>query len=254
MQYSKCDCGLRKPTEVNDWPWMASLGNSTGHFCGGSVIGRKWIITAASCLRKVQEDGSRPPKKYRKKDIKIYLGGYGTTIETQVYYVDSYKIPKKFGKEPWSRDIAVIKVKGSIDLNLYTPVCLPKKSKKNKTFVGSNATVVGWEAIASDISGEEFDQFTESETFLGIFDSEVCSKAFPNQFSKIRNICAVAQVGASACGFDSGRSMTVEDRRGRHTLVGISSHYKDKKCDGGSYTFFTSVSFYRKWIEKMTGI
>ena len=181
----------------------------------------------------------RPPKKYRKKDIKIYLGGYGTTIETQVYYVDSYKIPKKFGKEPWSRDIAVIKVKKSIDLRLHTPVCLPRR---NANFAYSKATAVGW-----GYDGRKNPARLQEGT-LTIKEHSACAWFWHGNF------CAGGSGGSGICFGDSGGSLTVEKRQGRHILAGITSFGITNDCNVYVPSYFADVSYYRDWIKKKTGI
>lgn len=35
---------------VNAFPWMASLQYKGQHFCGGSVITTRYVVTAAHCM------------------------------------------------------------------------------------------------------------------------------------------------------------------------------------------------------------
>lgn len=37
---------------VNSWPWQAMLIDTDGkQFCGGSLVDRHWVVTAAHCMR-----------------------------------------------------------------------------------------------------------------------------------------------------------------------------------------------------------
>ncbi|VEL35340.1 unnamed protein product [Protopolystoma xenopodis] len=36
--------------EANEYPWLVSLKVHGRHFCGGSILHAKWVITASHCF------------------------------------------------------------------------------------------------------------------------------------------------------------------------------------------------------------
>lgn len=34
----------------HEFPWQVSIQAGTSHFCGGSILNRRWIVTAGHCL------------------------------------------------------------------------------------------------------------------------------------------------------------------------------------------------------------
>lgn len=39
-----------------EFPYIVSLRNLKSHFCAGSILNERWIISAAHCLKKVFSD------------------------------------------------------------------------------------------------------------------------------------------------------------------------------------------------------
>jgi secreted trypsin-like serine protease len=53
-----------KEARPNEFPWQVSLQNARGsHFCGGILINKNWVMSAAHCTV-----GDRP------RDVRIVLG------------------------------------------------------------------------------------------------------------------------------------------------------------------------------------
>ena len=65
--------------DQGEWPWIAALMNNGRQFCGGSLITRKHILTAAHCVAHMS--------RYDVANLKVRLGEHAIkqTGETQLF-------------------------------------------------------------------------------------------------------------------------------------------------------------------------
>ncbi|XP_078006316.1 transmembrane protease serine 12-like [Phascolarctos cinereus] len=110
--------------QSGSWPWMVSLqvmifANQFTHFCGGSLIKKKWVITAAHCLEK-----HRDPQVWRAVvGVNNLFQSPQTSKKMQI---DTIIIHPYFIPEKYINDIALFRLKRAVNFNNYIqPICLP---------------------------------------------------------------------------------------------------------------------------------
>ena len=119
----------------------------------------------------------------------------------------------KYDHPTLAYDIALFQLKDSLDLNIYTPACLPEA---NSGWLGETAWVYGW-GIWDNTIQETSPVLNETKQVI-ISDDECGIKKGGHY-----KVCAFA-TDSDPCRGDSGGPLTVEDvDEGRHFLVGVVS-------------------------------
>ena len=118
--------------------------------------------------------------------------------------------------DEWTNfDIALLKLKDSLDLEEFTPACLPER---NQTFVGETAWVYGWGYFEN---GNDDISDILRQTTQRVIASDTCGKYWKDFTPAPNQLCAFG-LGQDSCGGDSGGPLTVEEN-GRHILIGAVS-------------------------------
>ena len=232
--------------KYGEWPSFALLTCVVGELkyrCGGTLIGRRHILTAAHCMFVNNSDQTFLPQ-----NVTVQLGKHnltGTDRYEQVYNVSEICISRFFRLNDTSpkEDFAVLTLARNVDpLNDYVQAaCLPSESEGVDTKRG-NCWAVGAGASRIKEEGSKVEthwpdtvqklQVVEISCrdwqYIGVKDNSglhICFSKMPHQ-----------RHGAT-CRGDSGGPILCNSGRDSWTVVGITS-FGQRSCDG---PFFSDV-------------
>ncbi|XP_043471018.1 trypsin-1-like [Leptopilina heterotoma] len=225
---------------LGQFPQQVSLRRtgSKQHFCGGSIVGLKYIVTAAHCMFVGDHmEIAIPPTS-----ITIVAGDVllqGTSITTQERIVQKIIKHRYFNKDTLEHDIALLQLEKPLVENDAIQVA---KLPTARSIPGTLCEVSGW---GDPSEGNHVVSNTLMFVRLPLINRTLCRELLVNS-STVPNgmICAgYIQGERDACQGDSGGGMVCKNR-----LTGIVSGGEGcaRPRKPGIYT---DVYFYRKWIN-----
>ncbi|CAB1422854.1 unnamed protein product, partial [Pleuronectes platessa] len=179
------------------WPWQISLQMFGGHFCGGSLINREWVMTAAHCFSSTSTSG-----------LKVSLGRQnlqGTNPNEESRSVATIILHPNYDSDSSNNDIALLRLSSPVKFSDYIrPVCL---SASDSVFnSGTDSWVTGWGNVKEGVSLSFPETLQEVE--VPVLGNRQCNCL--NGVGTITDnmICAgVLAGGKDSCQGDSGGPM-----------------------------------------------
>ncbi|KAJ8721366.1 hypothetical protein PYW07_002141 [Mythimna separata] len=244
------------PTELNEFPWMALLGYKNSSIpityqCGGTLINRRYILTAAHCI-------IGPIVRKYGHVSKARLGEYDTRTDVdcvssecadrhQEIAVASAYPHLGYSEHDKNRkdDIGIVRLATRAEYTYYVqPICLVDNRDRLET--GDDVYVAGW-------GKTEFEKKSpiKRKIRLSIFDKDACVSKYRRAGALLgeNQFCAGGVFLEDTCRGDSGGPLMRRRPEGVWAAYGVVSFGPYVCGSDGWPGIYTSVARYMDWIK-----
>ncbi|MBN3309803.1 ST14 protein, partial [Amia calva] len=253
-----CGCGRRGEQESRvvggqdaqhgEWPWQASLHFLQKHVCGATIIGPRWLLSAAHCFQ--------DPTQRRVSSAWLWTAVVGTVSRqaggpgSVLHVVRRIITHEQYNMETLDSDLALLELERPLEFSSSVqPVCLPPRS--HSIPAGQPCFVTGWGLLQED--GESVLPLVLQKGQVQVIAQAECSRYLGGSVT-VNMLCAgQLQGGVDACQGDSGGPLVCQARSGRWVQAGVVSWGEGcaRRQRPGVYT---RLSQFQEWIRQQVGV
>ena len=176
--------------DINEYPFMVSLKDSSGHFCGGSLIAKNVVLSAAHC-----QGG----------DYEIALGRHNVLNGGQVMQIDREVPHEDYDDSTTDNDYMLIFLTTPAELVEDEVGLIGLNKNPALPAAGDVVTVMGWGVVDTE-TGDLSDVLMEVDVdVITNEDCEISSDGTDNYNGQItENMLCAMDMGEDSCQGDSG--------------------------------------------------